>query len=451
MNDQPLIVRGRRVVLADGVRPAAIHIHHGAIVRVTEPDDVPVGCSIDDKADAVVMPGVVDTHVHVNEPGRTEWEGFEAATRAAAAGGVTTIVDMPLNSVPATTTVEALEAKRRAAAGQCFVDVGFWGGVVPGNAAELEPLVAAGALGFKAFLVPSGVAEFPAVTETDLREAMPILANLNAPLLVHAELPGPIEAANARQSGGDPRKYSTYLATRPMQAENDAIGLLTRLCREFGARTHIVHLASSEAVPMLEAARASGARITAETCPHYLTFVAGDIQEGATAFKCAPPIRAADNRELLWRALLDGVIQLVASDHSPSPLLMKHLDSGDFLRAWGGIASLQVSLPATWTAASARGGSLNQLAAWMCREPARLAGLPRKGVIAAGCDADLVVWRDVEFEVDARSLHHRHPITPYHGLRLRGVVERTYLRGRLVYDRELTSPSPSGQLLARSA
>jgi allantoinase len=449
-DDRPLVVRSRRVVLADGVRPATIHIHDGVIVRVAEFGDVPIDCPIDDAANAVVMPGVVDTHVHVNEPGRTDWEGFETATRAAAAGGVTTIVDMPLNSVPATTTVEALETKRRAAAGKCFVDVGFWGGVVPGNAAEVEPLFAAGVLGFKCFLVPSGVDEFASVTEADLREAMPILAKLGAPLLAHAELPGPIEAAIARSAPGDPRKYATYLATRPVQAENEAIALLIALCRELRARTHIVHLVSCEALSLLDTARASGLPITSETCPHYLTFVAEEIPEGATAFKCAPPIREYENRERLWRALIDGAIQLVASDHSPSPPPMKHLDSGDFLRAWGGIASLQIALPATWTAASARGGSLNQLAAWMCREPARLAGLTRKGEITAGDDADLVVWDpEAEFTVDARSLQHRHAITPYDGLRLRGTVERTYLRGHRVYERGRPFPAPSGQLLSR--
>jgi allantoinase len=451
MDERPFVIRSRRVVLPDEVRPAAIHIHHGAIVQLTAYDEVPVDCSIDEAADVVVMPGVVDTHVHVNEPGRTDWEGFETATRAAAAGGVTTIVDMPLNSVPSTTTVAALDAKRRAAAGKCHVDVGFWGGVVPGNAADLEPLVAAGVLGFKCFLVPSGVDEFRFVTEIDLREAMPILTTLGAPLLAHAELSGPIDAAIGRLAASDPRQYATYLATRPAQAENEAIALLIALCRELHTRTHIVHLASSEALPMLDAARALGLPITSESCPHYLTFAAEDIGAGATAFKCAPPIRERDHRERLWTALMNGSIQLVASDHSPSPPVMKHLDSGDFLRAWGGIASLQVALPAVWTGASARGGSLDQLAAWMCRAPARLAGLMRKGEIALGYDADLVIWNpEAELTVDAALLQHRHKITPYDGRRLRGAIERTYLRGRRVYERGQPFPAPSGQLLSRS-
>jgi allantoinase len=445
-----LVVRSRRVVLTDEVRPASIHVRGGSIAGVRSFDDVPADCRLDDAGDLVVMPGIVDTHVHVNEPGRTEWEGFETATRAAAAGGVTTIVEMPLNSIPATTTVEALQAKRRAAAGKCFVDLGFWGGLVPGHAADLEPLWAAGALGFKCFLVPSGVEEFAPVTESDLCEAMPILARLGAPLLAHAEMPGPIEAARARLPATDPRRYATYLATRPAAAEHEAIALLIKMCRRYGVRTHIVHLASSEALVMVGEARASGLPLTVETCPHYLTYAAEDIPDGATAFKCAPPLRERDNRERLWDALAAGSIQLVASDHSPSPPAMKHLDTGDFLAAWGGISSLQISLPVTWTGASARGRSLNQLAEWMCRAPARLAGLARKGVLEPGADADLLVWDpDAEFTVDARRLHHRHPLTPYDGRTLRGVIERTYLRGSVVSTRGEPSPAPLGRLLTR--
>ena len=308
-----LVVRSRRVVFTDGVCPAAIHIRDGVIAEVSAFEHAAAGCRLDDAADFVVMPGVVDTHVHVNEPGRTEWEGFETATRAAAAGGVTTIVEMPLNSIPATTSVEAFDAKRRAAAGKCFVDVGFWGGVVPGNTTDLQPLWEAGALGFKCFLVPSGVDEFAFVTEADLRAAMPILAGLGAPLLADAELPGPIESACARTGAGDPRRYATYLATRPPAAEHEAIALLIGLCRQYGVRTHVVHLASADALLMIGEARASGLPLTAETCPHYLTFAAADIPDGATAFKCAPPIRERDHRERLWAALANGSIQLVAS------------------------------------------------------------------------------------------------------------------------------------------
>jgi len=437
-------------VFADGVRPASLHIRDGAIVGVFEFDRIPADCRLDDAGDLVVMPGIVDTHVHVNEPGRTDWEGFETATRAAAAGGVTTIVDMPLNSIPATTSVEALAAKRSAAHGKCFVDVGFWGGVVPGNSASLEPLWLAGVLGFKCFLVPSGVEEFESVTDGDLRAAAPILARLGAPLLVHAELPGPIDAAQARIGASDPRRYATYLATRPKAAENAAITQLIALCREYGVRTHVVHLASSEAVAMIDEARAAGLPLTVETCPHYLTFAAEEIPDGATVFKCAPPLRDRDNREQLWAALAGGTMQMVASDHSPSPPAMKLLATGDFLRAWGGISSLQITLAATWTEASARGHSLNRLAQWMCRAPAQLAGLGGKGVLEIGADADLVVWDpDAEVTVDAQTLHHRHPLTPYDGRRLRGRVERTYLRGDVVETRAEPSSIPRGRLLTR--
>jgi len=428
--DSRLVVRSRRVVLPDGVRPAAVQIRAGVIEGVFDFDRVPEDFALDDAGDAVVMPGVVDTHVHVNEPGRTEWEGFRTATRAAAAGGITTIVDMPLNSVPATTTVEALERKRDAASGQCAVEIAFWGGVVPGNAADLAPLVTAGVRGFKCFLVPSGVDEFPSVGEADLRIAMPILADLGVPLLAHAEVPGPIEGALARLHNRDPREYRTYLESRPSAAEHDAIALLIALSRQYGTRIHIVHLSSADAVGMIDEARRTGVPVTVETGPHYLTFEAESIPSGATAFKCAPPIRERENRERLWDALKRGSIQLIASDHSPSPPSMKCLESGDFLRAWGGVSSLQLSLSATWTEAAARHCSLLQLSEWMCAAPARLAGLSRKGTIATGFDADLVVWDpEAEFVVDGSALEHRHPVTPYQRRRLMGRVHRTYVRG----------------------
>jgi allantoinase len=445
-----LVVRSRRVVTPDGVRPASIHVRNGVIVEVAGYDDDAWGAVADDAGGLAVMPGVVDPHVHVNEPGRTEWEGFETATRAAAAGGVTTMVDMPLNSVPAVTSVEALELKRRAAEGKCFVDVGFWGGVVPGNAGELEPLWSAGVCGFKCFLVPSGVDEFASVAETDLRTALPVLASLGAPLLVHAELPGPIEKASSGAAAADRRSYATYLATRPPSAEHEAIQLVIRLCGEYGVRAHIVHLAAADALPMIDEARASGVPISVETCPHYLTFDAADIPDGATQFKCAPPIRERDHREGLWGGLARGSIQLIASDHSPSPPAMKQLASGDFLSAWGGISSLQVALPAAWTGAVARGRSLAELAEWMCAAPSRLAGLASKGSIRAGADADLVVFNpDDAWIVEGRRLHHRHSLTPYEGRTLRGVVERTYVRGALVSARERPAAIPCGRLLAR--
>jgi allantoinase len=446
-----LIVRSRRVVLPDSIRPAAVHVRDGIIVDVSAFDAVDDAPNLDDVGGLAVMPGVVDPHVHLNEPGRAEWEGFETGTRAAAAGGVTTIVEMPLNSVPAVTTVEALELKRRAAAGKCLVDVGFWGGVVPGNADELRRLWSAGVFGFKCFLVPSGVEEFAPVSESDLRTALPILSELGAPLLVHAERPGPIDAATARIGSRNPRSYATYLATRPASAEHEAIALVISLCREYGTRAHIVHLASADALPGIDEARAAGVSMSVETCPHYLTFEAGGIADGATEFKCAPPIRDREQREGLWRGLSSGSIQIIASDHSPAPPALKERYSGNFLAAWGGIASLQVALPAAWTGAFARGHSLWQLAQWMCAAPSRLAGLDGKGSIESGADADLVVFDpDVEWVVDASRLYHRHSLTPYEGMTLRGRVERTYVRGTLASTRDAgPRPIPAGRLLTR--
>jgi len=406
-----LVIRGRRVVTPEGVRPAEIRVRDGRVDSVTAPSSA----SALDVGDRVVMPGVVDSHVHVNEPGRTEWEGFETATRAAAAGGITTIVDMPLNSRPPTTTVGGLHAKRAAAAGKCRVDCAFWGGVVPGNAGEL---LAMGLPGYKCFLAPSGVDEFPHVRENDLRVAMPVLASMGAVLLVHAELPGPLRAPRDGTHAG-------WLGSRPRESENAAVDMMVRLCREFRCRVHIVHLSSADAIGTIAAAKREGLPFTAETCPHYLTFAAEEIADGATHFKCAPPIRERENRERLWGALAEGTIDMIVSDHSPcTPELKK----GDFASAWGGIASLQFTLPAVWTEARARGHSLADVARWMSEAPARLAGLDRKGAIAAGKDADLVVWNPEAAFVVERVLH-RHPVTPYRGRTLFGVVEQTYVRG----------------------
>jgi allantoinase len=392
------------------------------------------------------MPGLVDSHVHINEPGRTEWEGFWSATRAAAAGGVTTLVDMPLNSIPPTTTRPALEAKREAAKDRVFVDCGFWGGVVPGNAGELPRMIEDGVCGFKAFLVPSGVDEFPQVREADLSGAMPILAERGVPLLAHAEieLPGPAPT-------GDARLYSTYLATRPASWENEAIRLLIRLSRETQAAVHIVHLSSAEALPSIDAARQAGLRLTVETCPHYLTLAAEGVPPGRTDFKCSPPIRDEDNRERLWTALRRGVVDMVVSDHSPCSPERKGLLTGDFIAAWGGIASLQLRLPVVWTEAERRGCSIEEVARWLCERPAQLAGLDgRKGRIEAGHDADLVVWDpEAHFEVRPEHLHHRHALTPYAGRRLRGVVEATFLRGKVAFEKGAFSSLPTGRLLRR--
>jgi len=428
------------------VRPATIHIHAGKIARVDE------GGS----GDLVISPGIVDTHVHVNEPGRTAWEGFETATRAAAAGGVTTIVDMPLNSIPATTTVGALEAKRAAARGQCHVDVAFWGGVVPGNANELDALVDAGVRGFKCFLVPSGVDEFPNVDERDLREAMPILARRRTPLLVHAEAPQLIVdcGLGIADRGLPSADYASYAATRPPEAEAEAIRMVARLASEFGARVHIVHVASAQAADEVARAKSQGAAITAETCPHYLTFAAENIPDGATEFKCAPPIREAGHRTALWQALEAGVLDLIATDHSPAPPELKC--PGNFTKAWGGIASLELSLSATWTGLGSRVSSvksetqnLRLLARWMSEAPSLLAALEtRKGRIAEGFDADLIVWDPAgERTVDPTRLQQRHKLTPYAGRPLRGIVHATVVRGEPAWEDGRIARAAPGQLL----
>ena len=441
-----LIIRGQRVVLPDAIAPRSVHIREERIVFVGKYDDVVEGCEVIEAGDeSVVMPGLVDTHVHINAPGRTEWEGFRSATRAAAAGGVTTLVDMPLNSIPPTTTLANFEAKLETARGDCFVDVGFWGGVVPGNTPELARMFEAGVVGFKCFLVPSGVDEFPHVTEEDLREAMPELTRLGAMLIVHAELPGSIRTDAI---DGD---YRSFLESRPRAAENDAIELMIRLSREFDTRVHIVHLSSAEALPQLRAAQKAGVKITAETCPHYLHFTAETVPDGATEFKCCPPIREESNREELWDGLRDGTIDFIVSDHSPCPGEMKLRESGDFMKAWGGIASLQLRLPVVWTEARRRGFSLEDLTRWLCTNPARQVSLaPQKGSIAIGSHADLVIWNpDQEFKVTASSLHHRHKITPYEGEVLSGAVLKTFLRGQKIYDGDFTD-APLGHMLLRT-
>jgi allantoinase len=407
--------------------------------------------------EAMLLPGLVDTHVHINEPGRADWEGFRTATRAAAAGGVTTLVEMPLNSIPATTTRAALDLKRAAAVGQCYVDVGFWAGLVPGNTAELHGLFEGGVFGFKCFLVPSGVDEFAHVAETDLGAAMPELARMGALLIVHAETPAPIEAAlsqieAAHADDTSARRYETFLRSRPKAAEDEAVALMIRLARETGARVHIVHHSSSTSLPLLAAAKAEGLPFTAETCPHYLTFAAEDVPDGATEFKCCPPVRERENREQLWDALDAGALDMIVSDHSPCPPELKRRAEGDFLKAWGGIASLQLRLPAVWTEARARGHAIERVSEWVAAAPARLVGLEgRKGAIRAGCDADLVVFRpDEQFRVEPGMLRHRHKLTPYAGRTLSGAVEATYLRGALIYERgEFKGEAARGALLAR--
>ena len=455
MSQIDLVIRGRRVVLPGEVTAAAVHIRDGHIAEVAAFDEIPTDCEIVEAAkDSVVMPGLFDTHVHVNEPGRTDWEGFATATRAAAAGGVTTIVDMPLNSIPATTSLKSLQAKLAATHGKLHVDVAFWGGVVPGNTDELSRLWNAGVVGFKCFLIHSGVDEFPNVNESHLRTAMPELARLGAPLIVHAELPGPIANACCPPSEADAdsnsRAYETFLNSRPREAENQAVRLMIRLSRETGCRIHIVHHSSADALGILREAKAAGAQLTVETCPHYLHFAAEEIANGATEFKCCPPIRERENREQLWQALGDGTIDMVVSDHSPCPPAMKLKEQGDFMKAWGGISSLQLRLPIMWTEARARGFDLNQLAEWLCRAPARQVGLAQqKGSIRVGSEADVVIWNpDREFQVVPELIHHRHKLTPYAGEVLHGLVQKTFLRGQMVYDGGEFA-APRGSLLLR--
>ena len=444
-----LVVTSERIITPDGERPGAVVVSDGRIAAVLPPGAAPAAHETLAAGSWAVLPGVVDTHVHLNEPGRTAWEGFATGTRAAAAGGVTTVIDMPLNSVPVTTNVAALRQKAAAAHGVALVDYGFWGGVIPGNSADIAPLLDAGALGFKAFLVPSGIDEFPMTTPADLARAMQRIAQHDGVLLVHAEAPEVIDQAT-RGRTGDPRRYRTWLASRPVAAELAAIDRVLELSARTGCRLHIVHLACVDGIARIAAARASGVRVTVETCPHYLAFAAEDVPDGATAFKCAPPIRERGHRDGLWQGLEHGDIDLVASDHSPSPPALKQLDNGDFMAAWGGIASLELALSAVWTRARERGRTLADICRWMSRHPALLAGLSRKGRLAPGCDADLVVFDpDARWTVDAPSLRQRHPVTPYAGLALRGRVLRTLVRGMCVYNGDRFSESASGRWLTR--
>jgi allantoinase len=434
--------RSSRVVLPSGVGPATVVIEGERIAEVVTGDGRVPGA--DDFGDRVIGPGLVDCHVHINEPGRTEWEGFETATRAAAAGGVTSLVDMPLNSLPVTTTASALQQKLAASRGKCFVDVGFWGGVVPGNSAALGELAEGGVLGCKAFLVHSGIDEFPNTSPADLREAMPVLRDAGLPLLAHAELD-----LGAALEAEDPRAYRRYLESRPPAWEDEAIRLLIELCRETRCAVHIVHLSSAGSLPLLRAAKAEGLPITVETCPHYLCLEAELIPDGATYFKCAPPIRGRANREALWDGLFEGVIDFVITDHSPCTPALKLPELGDFEQAWGGIASLQLGLPAVWTEARQRGAELGALFRWMSAAPAKFAGLGQsKGRIAAGFDADLVLLDpEATSLVTAESLFFRHKISPYLGRELSGRVHATWLRGSCVYDGEGHPEGPVGRHL----
>lgn len=432
-----VVLRSKRVVLPEGERPAAVVIDNGRIVAL-EPYDALPAAPGEDLDDLALLPGLVDTHVHVNEPGRTEWEGFASATRAGAAGGVTTIVDMPLNSIPPTVDVAALAAKRAAAEGRCHVDVGFWGGAVPGNLAALPALQDAGVFGFKCFLIDSGVPEFPPLDASGLRAA---LGSVDALFAVHAEDPDLVQPIAAS------RAYRDFVRSRPPAAEEGAVSAVIEASRQTGSRVHILHLSAAGALSSIAAARAHGQPISAETCPHYLTLSAEEVPDGATQFKCCPPIRDRPNQDLLWQGLRHGLIASVVSDHSPCPPALKRLDAGDFAAAWGGIASLQLGLAVVWTQARSRGHSLGEVVRWMAQAPADLVGLSWKGRIAVGADADLVAFDPAaESTVDPQALWHRHRVTPYANRQLLGVVRKTWLRGEPV-----DGVTPRGRLLARGA
>ncbi|MGP5164404.1 MULTISPECIES: allantoinase AllB [Micrococcaceae] len=437
-----LVVRGERVLTGEGIAAHEVGIRDGRIAAIEPLGHGLVGRkSIELKTEEVMIPGLVDSHVHVNEPGRTEWEGFDSATRAAAAGGVTTIIDMPLNSIPPTVDVEALALKREVAGRKAYIDVGFWGGAVPGNREELRKLHDEGVYGFKCFLLHSGVDEFPALEPEEMEADMAELATFDSLMIVHAEDAHTIE--EAPQIGG--REYSNFLASRPRVAENLAIQRVIDAARRTGGRAHILHLSSSDSLSVIAAAKAEGVRLTVETCPHYLTLLAEEIPDGATAFKCCPPIREDANRELLWQGLIDGTIDFIVSDHSPSTVELKYPEGGDFGTAWGGVASLQLGLSLIWTEAKKRGIALEQVLAWMSSGPAKLAGLERKGQLAPGSDADFAIFSPEEdFVVDVAKLQHRNPVSAYDGKTLDGVVAGTWLRGEKV---DFTTPR--GQLLRR--
>jgi allantoinase len=426
-----IAIKSNRIILPGKVVSGYVVVENGVIVDIVS--HIPgVYTRLIDVTEKILMPGIIDPHVHINEPGRTEWEGFDTATKAALAGGITTVVDMPLNSSPVTTTPGAFEKKLHAAEHKLHTNCGFWGGVVPGNEKEIDSLVAKGVLGFKAFLAHSGIDEFPNVTENDLRKAMPLIARHRIPLLVHCEIAETINIA----AESDPCSYQDYLLSRPKRWEDNAISLMIRLCEEYNCRVHIVHLSSADSIDQIETAKENGLPLTVETAPHYLYFNAEDIKDKQTVFKCAPPIREKENGNLLWKALNEGIIDFVATDHSPAPPGFKELESGDFRKAWGGISSLQWSLPIVWTSAKQKGFQITDLCKWLCEKPAKLLGPKfKKGKIEIGYDADLVVLNpDKSFIVDEESILHMHKITPYLNNELYGVVEQTWLGGIKVFD-----------------
>lgn len=431
------------------MQPGSVVINNGIIESVVK-DIGQLQVPTVDLGNLVVMPGLIDPHVHINEPGRTHWEGFNTATRAAAAGGVTTLVDMPLNSSPVTTSAHALELKVQAAQGQLYADTGFWGGLIPGSLSDLNPLLEHGALGIKVFLIHSGIPEFPEVTESDLREALPLLKAWGRPLLVHAEMAQPLAPKDGEIVNHNPGSYQTYLNSRPHNWETEAITLLVKLAQEYQCPIHIVHLSSALSLPILAKAREYAA-VTVETCPHYFFFDSEHIPDGRPEYKCAPPIRDGKNNRQLWQALVAGNIDFVASDHSPAPPEMKALDSGNLQKAWGGISSLQFLLPLVWTYGQKQGLSIFRLSQLVSSSAAKFIGLEkRKGKLAPGFDADLVIWDpEEEFVVTPEIIQFRHPVSPYINCKLKGVVKRTYLRGNLVYCEGKICGDPLGEVILK--
>jgi len=432
-----------RVLTPKGERPAAILIQEEKIMDVVSISEISSDCPVEDMKNDVVMPGLVDTHVHINEPGRTDWEGFETATKAAAAGGITTLVDMPLNCIPVTTTVDALNEKIAATKNQLWVDCGFYGGLIPDNLQDIESLADAGVLGFKAFLSHSGIDEFPNINEKHLREALPIFANKGIPILVHAELEnGAIQSENHST-------YKSFQDSRPKSWENNAVKLLIQLSKEFDARIHIVHLSSADILAEIAQTRNDGYPISVETCPHYLHFSSEHISDGDTRFKCAPPIWESDNKEKLWSGLENGLINFITSDHSPCTAELKNLEVGDFEKAWGGISSIQFTLPVIWTECKTRGYSMDQLINWMSKQPAKFIGKDQqKGQISPGFDADLVCWNpDEKYIIQKEAIHHKNKLTPYEGESLYGVVNATFLRGQKVYENGEFLGNPTGKTI----
>ncbi|MEO1260533.1 MAG: allantoinase AllB [Bacteroidota bacterium] len=442
-----LVIHSLRTWFNGQLQPATVFIKNGVIHSIEKGKATSPNWLLEDVGEAILMPGLIDPHVHVNEPGRAGWEGFDTATKAAAAGGITTLVDMPLNSSPVTTTVENFQKKLSAAKGKLHVNCGFWGGIVPENANKMEALLQSGILGIKAFLTHSGIEEFPNVTKSDLRKGMAAIAASGMPLLVHCELASGVTVASA-----EPSSYQHYLQSRPKKWENDAVTLMIRLCREFNCRTHIVHLSSAEAVPMIIDAKKEGLPLTAETCPQYLYFNAENIPDGDTRFKCAPPIREKENNDQLWEALRDQVIDFIATDHSPAPPALKCLESGNLEQAWGGISSLQFLLPIVWTAAQQRNFTLKNIINWLVEKPAAFTGQKNnKGKIAVGYDADLVVWDPAEsFEIKMEHIFHRHKITPYLGTRLFGKVKQTFVGGVKVFDNDKIVNNNCGKLILKN-